>query len=229
MSQQTATLNKKAITRKVSKVVHEVPGRKLELSLLAPGAAMAWEVKKGQILRVVEVEGQQVGDFFCFNLHRFDEKLSPPNTTLLNKTIRLTRGHSLYSDEASKMFTIIKDTVGEHDILAGACSRYTNKVRYGVDATPNCRDNIYGALQPYGIGWKDIPYPFNIFMNVPVGANNSLGIAAPTCKAGDHIDLRAEMDCLAAISNCPQVLNPCNNFTIKPLMVVVYSPSRRFR
>jgi urea carboxylase-associated protein 1 len=201
-----------------------VPGRVILEQVMAPGTPWAGEVRKGQVLRLIDVEGQQVGDFVAFNLQRVDEKFSPPNTANLNRTIRLTTGHALYSDEASKLFTIVADTCGVHDVLAGACSRFTNQVRYGVENSPNCRDNFAQAVAPWGIGWKDVPYAFNIFMNVPIGQDNSMTIQEPLSRAGDYVDLRAEMDCLAAISNCPQVYNACNAYKLKPLKVIVYEP-----
>lgn len=202
----------------------KVPGRIVLEHVMPPGAPWAAPVLKGQVLRLIDVEGQQVGDFVCFNLNRVEEKFSPPNTANLNRTIRVTTGNVLYSDEAGAMFTIVADTVGLHDVLAGACSKYTNYVRYGVKDSPNCRDNFAQVLAPRGIKWKDVPYAFNIFMNVPIGADNSMSIREPVSKAGDYIDLRAEMDCLAAISNCPQTRNPCNAGRLKPLKVLVYEP-----
>lgn len=201
-----------------------VPGQVIRDVVLPPAGHLAVEVAKGQVVRVIDLEGQQVADFLCFNRHRLEERLSPPNTVLLNRTIRLTTGHSLFSDEAGRMMTIIADTGGLHDILAGACSRFTNEFRYGVPDTPNCRDNFAAALAPYGLRWKDIPYNLNVFMHVAVEPDGTTEIREPISKAGDFIDLRADMDCLVAISNCPQVRNPCNAFRLKPLQVVVYAP-----
>jgi uncharacterized protein YcgI (DUF1989 family) len=190
--------------------------------VIDPGQPIAFETDRGQTVRIIDLEGQQVADWVCFNRHRREEKFSPPNTVMINGSLRPTRGYSLWSDEASKMFTIVNDTVQLHDVIAGACSRFTNKVRYGLDNTPNCRDNLALALGPYGIGWKDVPYAFNVFMNVPVGADGRVSNAAPISRAGDFIDLLAEMDCLVGISNCPQVLNACNAFRTKPLKLIVY-------
>jgi urea carboxylase-associated protein 1 len=203
-----------------------VPGTPVLDHVLAPGAPWAGPVRKGEILRLIDVEGQQVGDLVAFNLDRVEEKFSPPNTANLNRTIRLTTGHILYSDEASPMLRIVKDTVGLHDVLAGACSKFTNQVRYGIEDGPNCRDNFASAVERYGIGWKDVPYAFNIFMNVPVNddGDGAMSIKEPISKAGDHIDLQAEMDCLVAISNCPQTHNACNAFELTPMRVIVYRP-----
>jgi len=203
----------------------QIPGRVVSQATIVPGGNMAWEVTRGRVLRVVDIEGQQVGDLVCFNLHRLNEKLSPPYTIMGNRTLRPTVGHALFSDENNPLMTIVADTLGSHDLLAGACSRYTNKSRYDKDGTPNCRDNLAAALRPWGIDWKEIPYNINLFMNVPVGADFTVSIQPPLSRAGDHIDLRADMDVLVGLSNCPQVLNPCNNFRLKPLKVTIYDPA----
>ena len=195
-------------------------------SIMAPGGSLAVEVLRGDTVRIVDVEGQQVADFVCFNLQRLEEKFSPPNTLLINGTVRPTVGHALWSDEAGRMFTIVADSVGLHDVIAGACSRFTNAVRYGVKDTPNCRDNLARAVASYGLSWKDVPYAFNVFMNVPIEPDGWVYNAEPRSRAGDAVDLRAEMDCLVAISNCPQVLNPCNAYRAKPLQVVVLRTGR---
>lgn len=207
--------------RQPSEIVKGVVIREIAVE---PGGYLAIEVKKGQVLRIIDMEGHQVADFVCFNLHRLEERLSPQNTIMLNKSIRFTTGHSLFSDEAGKMFTVIEDTAKVHDLLAGACSRYTNYYRYGAENTPNCRDNLARAVEPYGLKWKDIPYNLNVFMNVPIRDDGTVTIEEPVDKAGDYIDLRADMDVLAALSNCPQVLNPCNSWKLKPLKVILYEP-----
>lgn len=195
--------------------------------VVEPAGHFATEVKKGQVLRIVDIDGQQVADFICFNLSKLDEKLSVMNTINLNKQVFPRVGYLLLSDEAQPMMTIVADTCGVHDMLAGACSRFTNERRYGVRDTKNCRDNLAAAVKPWGIAWKDVPFNMNVFMNCPIGPDGSWSIQVPRSKAGDHIDFRAEMDVLAAFSNCPQINNACNAFKLKPLKAIVYefSPS----
>jgi uncharacterized protein len=115
------------------------------------------------------------------------------------------------------MLTITEDSCGRHDLLAGSCNAEIDKVRYGVDDHRGCVENFLSVLMPYGITRKDIPMSLNLFMNCPVQADGHWGIATPASEAGDHIDLRAEMDLLVALSNCPQDLNPCNAGEVKPL------------
>lgn len=185
---------------------------------------MAFPMRAGQVCRIVDLEGQQVADFICFNLNDYVDKLSPENTQLLNGTLFLTKGHHLYSTKATQLMTITADTCGTHDIISGSCSEYTNAFRYGVRGTPNCRNNFEQALRAYGIPLAEIPYSFNVFMNTPVAADGRTGIQEPKSKPGDYCDLRANIDLLIAVSNCPQERNPCNAFKPTPLQVVVYDP-----
>jgi len=197
--------------------------RVLRDETIAPAGHFAAEIRKGQVLRIIDVEGQQVADLVTVNTRNLAEKLSVMNTINLNKQVFPRVGYVLYSDEASAMMTIIADTCGVHDMLAGACSRYTNERRYGVKDTKNCRDNLAAALEPWGIGWKDVPFNMNVFMNCPIGNDGNWSIQVPKSKAGDYIDFRAEMDVIAAFSNCPQVHNACNAFGLKPLRAVIYN------
>jgi uncharacterized protein YcgI (DUF1989 family) len=119
--------------------------------------------------------------------------------------------------------TITEDTFGGHDTIGGCCSAVSNKLLYGIPHT-GCRENFLAALKPYRLGWRDIVPNVNWFMRVPVDAAGQAAIAAAASKPGDYVDLRAEMDVLAVISNCPQVLNPCNNYFPTPIRVTVLAP-----
>ncbi|HEX9246545.1 MAG TPA: urea carboxylase-associated family protein [bacterium] len=190
--------------------------------IIPPRGGTAFTMRAGQVCRVVDLEGKQVADFICFHLRDFVDKLSPENTQLLNGTLLLTTGHHLYSTKATQLMTITADTCGVHDLISGSCSEYTNAFRYGVRGTPNCRSNFERALRPYGIPLAEIPYSFNIFMNTPISAGGATGIQEPKSKPGDYLDLRANIDLLIAISNCPQERNPCNGWNPTTLQVVVY-------
>jgi urea carboxylase-associated protein 1 len=195
--------------------------------ILAAAAGTAFEVAAGQVLRIIDVEGKQVPDLLCFDSSDYSDKLSPPNTQLINQTIFLKTGHHLYSTRCRPLMTILEDTCGVHDIISGACSSYTNAFRYGVRGTPSCRTNFEEALRPYGIPEREIPYNLNIFMNVTVAADGSTQIEEPKSKAGDYIDLVADTDVLVAISNCPQSRNPCNGWNPSPLRLILHEPQAR--
>jgi len=201
-----------------------LPGRVIFETTLPPRGRIAREIERGQVMRVVDLEGRQVGDLIAFNRADLAEKFWISNTIRLNGTVFVTKGHVLYSELSTPMLTIVADTCGQHDLLAGSCNAEIDKVRYAVDGHHGCVENFLAALAPYGIARKDIPMSLNLFMNCPVEASGAWTIAAPVSKAGDYIDLRAEMDCVIALSNCPQDLNPCNDGQLKPLQLVVYQP-----
>jgi uncharacterized protein YcgI (DUF1989 family) len=201
------------------------PGLIVRDETLEPRGRTAFPVDRGQTVRIVDVDGQQVADFVCFRRPDRSEKLSVHNTALIQGTIHISTGHLLLSDQCSILMAITADTCGRHDLLAGSCSEGTNRWRYGVADSPNCRSNFEAALRPFGIPLKEVPYSFNVFMNAPIGEGR-IRIEEPLSKAGDLIDLRAETDLLIAISNCPQERNPCNAYKPTRLRVVLFgSPS----
>lgn len=215
--------NTSAATR-TSADARPAPGQIVFETTLPPRGKIAREIKRGQIMRVVDLEGRQVGDLVAFNQADLAEKFWISNTIRLNGTVFVTTGHVLYSELSNPMFTILADTCGRHDLLAGSCNAQIDKVRYGVDAHYGCVENFVAALAPYGIERKDIPMSLNFFMNCPVDSSGAWTIATPVSKAGDYVDLRAEMDCVVALSNCPQDLNPCNDGQLKPLQLIIHNP-----
>ena len=178
-------------------------------------------VRAGQTLRIVDLEGQQAVDFLCYNATRPEERYNAADTMKIAGSIFLSQGVALYSGLGRKLFTIVEDTVGYHDTIGGCCSEESNFVRYGVRGTPNCRDNFLKALAPHNLGLRDIVANVNWFMYVPVEAGGAMAIVDGLSKAGDQVGLRAEMDALAVISNCPQVHNPASGFKPTPIRVVV--------
>lgn len=179
-------------------------------------------VRKDWIIRVINLEGKQVMGLVCFSLNRPTEKFWIANTAKLNNTLYLTTGNILYSDYANKMFTIIEDTVGIHDIISGECCAEIDLIRYGVKDHFGCMENLAEALKPFGISRSDIPMSFNIFMNAPIEKDGSFSIKEPVSNPGDWIDIRAEMDLILGMSNCPQNLNCCNGWNPTPLKVMIY-------
>ena len=189
--------------------------------VLEPGVYFVREMHPGEILRVTDLEGQQVADLVAFALENLSERFWISNTVRLNGTVYVTTGHVLYSELSRPMLAIVDDTCGRHDLLAGSCNAEIDKVRYGVDDHRGCVENFVDALAPWGIERDDIPMSLNLFMNCPIEPDGRWRIAEPASKAGDHIDLRAEIDLVVALSNCPQDLNPCNAGRPKPIGVSI--------
>ncbi len=200
------------------------PARAIFDVTLPPRGRIAREIARGQTVRITDLQGSQVGDLIAFNRHDLAEKFWISNTIRLNGTVYVTTGRKLYSELSNAMFTITADTCGRHDLLAGSCNAEIDKVRYGVDRHYGCVENFLAVLEPYKVTRQDIPMSLNLFMNCPVEASGAWSIATPVSKAGDYVDLRAEMDCLVALSNCPQDLNPCNGGELKPLQFTVFEP-----
>ena len=202
-----------------------VPGASQWRQVIPPKEYLGFDLKKGEVLRIVDLEGKQVPDLVCFNREDITEKLSCNNSRLIQRRWLLTTGHILYSDEGNEMLTIVDDTVGIHHASGGCCNEGANYKRYGVHGTRNCRENMALGAAPLGITQKDIPGAFCPFMNVVQYDDGRYEILEPISKPGDYIDLRAEMDLFVSISNCPQERNPCNGFNPTSIGLVVYKPS----
>ena len=198
------------------------PGPVVSDQILPPKAYVGIELRTGQTLRIVDVEGKQVPDLVVFNLHDKRERLSTNNSRLVQKRWLLTTGNALYSDEGNVMLRITDDTVGIHHASAGCCNEPANFLRYGIHGTQNCLDNLTMASEPIGVTKKEIPGAFCPFMKVIQYPDGRYEIEEPDSRAGDYLDLTAEMDVWVAISNCPQENNPCNGFNPTPLQVIVF-------
>ena len=204
-----------------------VPGRTETEAVVPPGAPWSGVVNRGQVLRIVDLEGRQGVDFLCYNADQPAERYHAPNTLKASRSLRLGKGHSLYSDDARAIFTIIDDTCGGHDTIAGCCSAPSNMMLYGVANCPGCRENFLAALARFGLGRKDIVPNINFFCDVPVRDDGALAetvFVEGRSTAGDFVDLRAEMNAIAVISNCPQVNNPCNDGAPSAIAVAVWTP-----
>lgn len=183
---------------------------------------ISFTIRASNILRIIDVEGQQVADMVAFKLGDFSERINGESTMLINETYNPHEGHVIYSDDCNPMFTIIDDKVGRNYPGALMCSQELNLARYGIPGTKNCRDNLTAALREWGIGKKSIPGAFTPFMNVIHHPDGRAEIAEPPSKAGDYIDMRAEMDMLVAISACPQERNAVNGWHPSSLDCIVY-------
>jgi len=187
-------------------------------------SSIAFEVMRGQVLRIMEAEGPQVADLNAFSLKNFREHLQSAVSAQLNKSYR--RFKTLYSNSPSLgiMFTVLEDPVGVH-YLSGAlgCTSKQYEEWFNIRGHPNCFDNLAKAISPWGLSHYDVHGPFDAFMNVTY-SNGEMIILPPESKKGDFIDIRAEMDVLVAISACPSDTSDCNgkDRTPKSLKVQIH-------
>ncbi len=188
-------------------------------------AGKSWSrvIPKGHYLTIVDLEGQQGVDFLCYNAEHPEERYHAPNTIKASQTLKLTAGHILYSDIARPIFRFTHDSCNGHDTIAGCCSAPSNEMLYGVPDCPGCRENFLHELSKHGLGRKDIVPNINFFCNVPVhhGDLAEAVFVDGESGPGDYIVLRAEINALAVISNCPQVNNPCNSGSPTDIRVLV--------
>jgi uncharacterized protein len=202
-----------------------IPGTTVEDLTIPAGGSWSGRLEKGQFLRIVDLKGRQAVDFLCFNANDYEDRYAAADTMKINPSgIFLSTGTVLYSIGLTPLFTIIRDTCGKHDTIGGCCSAALNTFRYKVPYQPNCRDNFLRELKKYGMGPKDLVANVNFFMYVPVGEDGTMDMGPSISKPGDYVDLRAETDVLAIISNCPQVNNPVNDYNPTPIKVSVYLP-----
>ena len=207
--------------------MHAVPGNILKEWVIPAKEFAGFIIKRGQVLRFVDIEGQQVPDVVCFNEHDLSEEINLGNSLLLNKRREFVQGDVLYSVVCNPMMTITGYSNSESYAYGPMCSEELNRIRYGVPGTRNCRDNFAMALAEWKFDRRDIPNAFVPFMRVDVDKDGSLEIKEPTSQPGDFYDLRAEIDLVVAVSNCPQERNPCNAFNPTPMGVIIYQASEQ--
>ncbi len=185
-------------------------------------------VRAGQLFRIVDLEGNQAVDTLFYNAHDTGEHYSAQNTIQAQQSIYLTTGTTLLTNRGRPLLEIEGDTCGRHDTLGGACSAESNTVRYALEKRHmhNCRDSFLLALARHEdaagprLTKRDLPSNINFFMNVPVTPEGGLRFADGISAAGRYVELRALMDVLVLISNCPQLNNPCNAYNPTPVRVM---------
>jgi urea carboxylase-associated protein 1 len=184
------------------------------------------EIKKGQRLRIVDLNGNQAVDTLFYNAHNYADRYSAQDTIREQRNIYLTAGSKLISSEGNVLMTIVADTCGRHDTLGGACANESNMVRYAIEKRHMhaCRSSFLKAIAEWGHGMtkRDITSNINFFMNVPVTPTGKLTFEDGISEPGKYVELRAEMDVLVLISNCPQLNNPCNAYNPTPIRVMVW-------
>lgn len=203
------------------------PGRAVYREVVGAGDYWLHQIRRGQTLRIVDLKGNQAADTLFYNLEDVTDRYSAVDTIREQGNVYLGAGTRLLSTGGNVLLEIVADTCGRHDTLGGACSTESNTVRYALEkrCMHACRDSYLLALAEhahYGLGKRDITHNINFFMNVPVTGDGGLtfedGISAP----GKYVELRAQMDVLALVSNCPQLNNPCNGYDPTPIEMLIW-------
>jgi urea carboxylase-associated protein 1 len=200
-----------------------LPGKVLHDEVVPARAPWLHRVNKGETLRIIDLEGNQAVDFLMYAAADDAERYSAQDTIAAQGNIFLKSGAMLLSNEGRQMMTITATAVEYHDTIGGACSCESNTLRYGhhTKAQHACVDNFLDANLRDGRGKRDMVSNINFFMNVPVEADGALGIVDGISAPGLTVDLKAEMDVIVVVSNCPQINNPCNGFNPTPVRMIV--------
>lgn len=195
----------------------------LQSVVVPKNSGKSFVVKKGQILRVA---GRTVVDFVAFNLHNLRERFDQARTKTNQVKIFISTGDQLFSKLNNPLLTIVDDSFkgGKHDLQKGMCSKKRfelvakglaqRKFAEGVDLNPQrpedipdhgCWENLIDGLKGYDIAPEDVPSPFNIWQTMKIDPETGAMLDTTIRpKEEAHIDFRAEMDCLVAVSACPQ-------------------------
>lgn len=189
---------------------------------IAPRSGVAFELIKGQRLRIIDPRGEQVSDLMAFNRADTREYLSSGRTLDYASKLFLTTGDTLYSNRSAPMFLIGEDRVRRHDFLLTPCSADTFRIIYGhEDPHRGCHGNLSEALAPFGIAQDQIPITFNVFMNVEVnGESGEISVKPPRSRAGDYVDFIAQMDLIVGLTACSA--EQSNNYSFKPIEYEVH-------
>ncbi len=173
-------------------------------------------VKAGQLVRIINTYGQQVVDTWAFNAYDLSEFMSMEHMRArLNKVIPSV-GDVLASNRRRPILTLLEDTSpGVHDTLIAACDIYRFQQLGCTEYHDNCTDNMYAGMAELGFSPRECPSPFNLWMNTPA-RNNTIEWLPPVSKPGDYVVLRAEIDCVVAMSACPQDILPINGEKCSP-------------
>jgi uncharacterized protein len=214
-----------------------IPTAAIFTRTIPAGDSFVHEIKQGQYVRIVDLEGNQAVDTLFYNARDYADRYSAQDTIRDQANIYLTTGTRLISTLRNTLLTIVADTCGRHDTLGGACSCESNMVRYALEkrSMHACRQSfLKGALtwsettgRELGhsrLSKADLTANINFFMNVPVTPSGKLTFEDGVSDAGKYVELRAEMDVLIVISNCPQLNNPCNAYNPTPVEVLIWNP-----
>ena len=202
------------------------PAEAIYRHIIPAGEAWIHEIRRGQYFRIVDLHGNQAVDTLFYNAHDYADRYSAQDTIRSQANLYLTTGTRLISTAGTVLLTIVADTCGRHDTLGGACANESNMVRYAIEKRHMhaCRSSFLKAVLEWdhGMTKRDIANNINFFMNVPVTPEGKLTFEDGISEAGRYVEMRAETDVLALISNCPQLNNPCNAYNPTPVEVLLW-------
>ena len=190
--------------------------------LVVPGGfGGPWQARAGEFITIVDLEGEQAGDFIAIVAADPAEWLSPPHCREANRSLFVRLGDALVTNRRRRVLEIVSDDVGVHDGTIPACDPTRYAVEFGVPGHRNCLENMWEAVRPWDIDIARMPEPLNLFQNTPVVGDGRIGLTDPVSRPGQRIVFRALVDLFGALSPCPQDIIPGNGLRPTPMRVVV--------
>lgn len=196
--------------------------------IVDPGGSWSGVIAAGDLVRFVDLEGQQAVDFLCYNARDTRDRYNAANTMKMAENAYLNTGTVLYGEYATQLMKLVASSCPDHDTIGGCCSVEMNYIRYGR-RTHSCRANFLHELTKFGMGEPDIVANVNWFMSVPVGRDGHMAISDSPSKPGDYVDIEALIDVIVLISNCPQKYNPACGYNPTPVRAETYAKERARR
>jgi len=190
----------------------------------------SFKMKRGTVLRFIDLQGGANVAVLLYNADNPLERYNMADTLKAQHTFYLSKGHVCYSDMGRVLCSIVEDTCGWHDTVCGTSNAKMVQEKYGEsryqefrnDFYRNGKDSFLIELGKYGLGKKDLVANINLFSKVTVDSQGNMKFDPGNAKAGSHVDLRFEMDCIVAIHTCPHPLDPAPEFAPKPVVYEFY-------
>lgn len=180
----------------------------------------AVRLRKGQAIRIVNTHGTQVCDTWAFNADDLGEFMSTEHMHGYLNAIFPKKGDALVTNRRRPILVMEEDTSpGRHDTVIAACDVHRYAMLGCTEYHDNCTDNLHAAMAALGLPRTECPSPLNLWMNIPVDGDGRIQWLAPLSKAGDFVVLRAQMDCIVAMSACPQDMVPINGADCVPVEI----------
>lgn len=200
----------------------EQAGTLVKEILVPAREARVAEVKAGQVLQLVDLEGKQVGDLMAYRSQDSSEYMSPAHTLSCLTKLVPEVGDEVFSNRRTPLLRIIRDDVGTHDMVVPCCDPERYLRDFGLRDHPSCLTSLQSALAAVG---SDFAAPgesaWNVFMNNRLEGGRIV-THEPLQGAGAVIDLEALVDLTVALSACPQDLTPCNGYQPTPMAIRIW-------
>jgi urea carboxylase-associated protein 2 len=193
---------------------------------IAPGGYASRQIARGTRLRLTDLAGDASPSLLLFNAERPVERLNIADTLKVQWNGYLGQGRLLLSDMGRVLASLVEDTAGTHDAFCGASNLASNARKYGDGfnhgAHPNARDRFSLGVAKFGLGRKDIHPCLNLFKDMRIAQGGETVIDVGPYPPGRFVTLRAEMDLIVVLANCPHVLDPRPAYAVSPLRATAW-------